>query len=78
LIVALSLKFASKSYGALNTAIRHTQTGYNLTGDSGHLASPLHVMAGLVPAPRLSAGARSKEDVDARDTSAFTRVFAAT
>jgi hypothetical protein len=27
LIVALSLKLASKSYGALTTAIKHAQTG---------------------------------------------------
>jgi hypothetical protein len=44
--------------------------------ESGRLASTLHVMAWLVPAIHvfLCRHAR-KQDVDARDTSAFTRVF---
>jgi hypothetical protein len=48
-----------------------------ITADSGLLASPLHVMAGLVLAcpghPRLSS-AQGQQDVDGRDNSAFTRV----
>jgi hypothetical protein len=41
----------------------------DITADSGRLASPLHVMAGLVPAiHRLSLPPRArKQDVDARD-----------
>jgi hypothetical protein len=44
---------------------------YLIAADSGILASPLHVMAGLVPAIHVFLCRRGagKQDVDARDTS---------
>jgi hypothetical protein len=52
---------------------------HSLIADFGRLASPLHVMSPdetLVPAIHVFLCRRArKQDVDARDTSAFTRVF---